>query len=456
MKTLSTGGTFVLGLVAVLGSVVVPVASSRAVDSTKADSVYIGDGGDNTVKRFDAETGTFLGVFVTPSAGGLDGPRSPIFDRPAGDCNHDGGVTVDELVVAVNIALASAPMSACKAGDRNADGQVTVEELVTAVNCALDGCDDGLLLVNQNAHGTVNGEVLGYEGQTGAFVKPIIPATNPNGPFAPRGMVLWNHEVLFVADQNGNLPAFGRLLAFAKDGEFLADLTPNRKLHFAAVRADDAKQVAHDLAPGPISYNAEFYPSGMVIGPDGKLYVAVRYFNRCGGGVLRWDPVSGNFLDVFVSNSGNCADNVNGLHRPEGLVFGPDGNLYIASRSADIGAPQGDDSDKILIVQGPNGSSPGAYVDQIDLDVAGQPPASAQTLLFGPHGRLFVPINDIDSINDTESVNGPNTGAVRRYNVQTKEFDVFVPPRAQGGPLVSPWYLTFGNTDPATLAYQGD
>ena len=76
-------------------------------------------------------------------------------------------------------------------------------------------------------------------------------------------------------------------------------------------------------------------------------------------------------------------------------------------------------------------------LDTIDLWKAGQDPrAFAQALLFGPDGFLFVPIT--------------NTGAVRRYNVSTKAFDNFVAPR---GPLVQPWFLTFGNTNARTLAY---
>jgi hypothetical protein len=34
--------------------------------------------------------------------------------------------------------------------------------------------------------------------------------------------------------------------------------------------------------------------------------------------------------------------------------------------------------------------------------------------------------------------------------VSTKNFTVFISP---GGPLGNPWYLTFGQTNPATLAY---
>ena len=49
---------------------------------------------------------------------------------------------------------------------------------------------------------------------------------------------------------------------------------------------------------------------------------------------------------------------------------------------------------------------------------------------------------------------GPDTGAVRQYNVSTKTFVNFVKPSSQGGALGNGWYLTFGKTDPATLVYQ--
>jgi len=141
-------------------------------------------------------------------------------------------------------------------------------------------------------------------------------------------------------------------------------------------------------------------------------------------------PIRRPFKDVFTGTA-----NYSDFNRPEGLVFGPDGNLYVTSFRA-----SSSDTDKILIFAGPGSAHPGMSLGQIDLDLVGQPPAFAQALLFGPEGFLFVPI----------SGNGPDTGAVRRYNVNTKIFNVFVPP---GGPLKSPQYLTFGNTDPATLAY---
>ncbi len=57
-----------------------------------------------------------------------------------GDCVGDGLVTVDELVMMVNIALGNMEVSACDVGDGNEDGQITVDEIVTAVNHALNGC----------------------------------------------------------------------------------------------------------------------------------------------------------------------------------------------------------------------------------------------------------------------------------------------------------------------------
>src|SRR5262245_29691455 len=58
----------------------------------------------------------------------------------AGDCNFDGEVTVDELIVGVNIALGSTGVDQCYAIDLNGDREVTIDEIVRAVNVTLIGC----------------------------------------------------------------------------------------------------------------------------------------------------------------------------------------------------------------------------------------------------------------------------------------------------------------------------
>ncbi len=57
-----------------------------------------------------------------------------------GDCDTSGSVTVDEVVLAVRIALTLEPVSMCEAGDTNRDGYVTIEEILQAVRAALHGC----------------------------------------------------------------------------------------------------------------------------------------------------------------------------------------------------------------------------------------------------------------------------------------------------------------------------
>ncbi len=57
-----------------------------------------------------------------------------------GDCNGDGVVRIDELIVMVNIALGTAPATDCPAGDTNGDGSVTINEIIAAVVVALGSC----------------------------------------------------------------------------------------------------------------------------------------------------------------------------------------------------------------------------------------------------------------------------------------------------------------------------
>ncbi len=57
-----------------------------------------------------------------------------------GACNQSVAVTVDALVTMVNIALGDAPLSVCLQGDANHDGSITVDEILTALDNALNGC----------------------------------------------------------------------------------------------------------------------------------------------------------------------------------------------------------------------------------------------------------------------------------------------------------------------------
>ncbi len=347
-----------LGTAVVLGVIAPPA---------RADSLYIGDGDDNSVKRFDAKTGHFLGNFVAPGSGGLDGPRGMIF------------------------------------------------------------LENRLLVVNQNANEDFAGEILRYR-SNGSFLNALVPCNpplgrntcDPDSPFIPRGLIRGSENTVLVAD------LFSSGLQFQPPG------------HVKEINAKTGEFIRDFDTTG---FTPSFFPRGIVRGPDGLIYVSVigsleptdPNFDNISGYILRFNPRTGKLFDIFVSNpaghpGSGCSQH---LHRPEGLVFGPDNNLYVTSFRANAS-----DNDKVLVF-----NRKGQCLGQktIALDEAGKDRSFAQALLFGPDGRLFVPMN--------------NTGEVRRYNVKTKKYDTFIPSGAAGGVLGNPWFMTFGKTDPSTLKY---
>lgn len=69
-----------------------------------------------------------------------------------GDCGQDGDVSVNELIIMVNIALGNAPRSLCVAGDRNGDGVITIDEILSAVNNALNNCGEAVMRDQRPVH----------------------------------------------------------------------------------------------------------------------------------------------------------------------------------------------------------------------------------------------------------------------------------------------------------------
>ena len=132
--------------------------------------------------------------------------------------------------------------------------------------------DSGKLLVaNQNVDQPKNGEVLRYRLSDGLFDKALVPAANADSPYAPRGIVNWRGTV-YVADFTGNsnggddLALPGRLLAFdEKKGTFRGEFVP------------------------PAAFAHAFHPRGLVIGPNGLLYVSSVPAFPLGGDVLVFD-----------------------------------------------------------------------------------------------------------------------------------------------------------------------
>lgn len=132
-------------------------------------------------------------------------------------------------------------------------------------------------------------------------------------------------------------------------------------------------------------------PSGMLIGPDGLLYViSIRTDS-----VLRYNPRTGAFIDTFISDKE--------LDFAEDLAFGVDGNFYLSSS---ISTNQS--RNKVVRYDGKTGT-------KIDDFVA---PGSGG--IFGPVGIGFGYDNNLYVANVFD-------GKVLRYNGQTGAFiDTFI------------------------------
>ena len=96
----------------------------------------------NSVNLDFTNEGDVDALAVLPVQVGAAATPTPTATPPpacAGDCNGDGTVAINELILGVNIAL-GAPAAGCPPIDANGDGEVAINELIAAVGRALSGC----------------------------------------------------------------------------------------------------------------------------------------------------------------------------------------------------------------------------------------------------------------------------------------------------------------------------
>ena len=141
-------------------------------------------------------------------------------------------------------------------------------------------------------------------------------------------------------------------------------------------------------------------PEGIAFGPDGNLYVSSRPAQ-----VLRFNGHTGAFMNVFASGSG--------LKDPAGIAFGgPNNDLYVSSGIPD----EGGGGNQILRFDGATGAFK-AVVDPANAAGLDDP----EGMRFGADGLLYV-----------NSTPEEGDGAVLRYDPATNAFvDKFI---TEGGP----------------------
>ncbi len=295
-----------------------------------------------------------------------------------------------------------------------------------------------LLVVNQNANTAFNGEVLSFNLQAPSTFSKLVDSSSDDAPFAPYGIVV-KDNIAYVADaRDDGISTSGRIAKYdlsTGTGVFVGDLLPT---HFVD----------------------EFRPRGLVFGPDGKLYVSVSSKELYGssdppGYILSFDIATG--VDQVVAwNNGNevqqpLEGEAVGLHNPEGIVFGTDGKLYVTSNRVDVSTGIDDDT-HILVLSADQGKQlkdislnsnlPSKYLTRI----------LAESIVFGPDGKLFIPIAQGTLTTDGFLNEWTVAGGVLKYDTLSGALTTFVTPSPYED-LVFPSYATFGLTDPSTLAY---
>ncbi len=106
-------------------------------------------------------------------------------------------------------------------------------------------------------------------------------------------------------------------------------------------------------------------PLGTILGPqDHDLYVTSLQTNQ----VLRYSGKNGKFLGVFIDSS------LGVLHNPSGILFGPDGNIFVANAQP---------AASNVVEFDPSGNYLGVYAQ---LPTSG----GATGMVFGPDGKLYI------------------------------------------------------------------
>jgi hypothetical protein len=190
-------------------------------------------------------------------------------------------------------------------------------------------------------------------------------------------------------------------------------------------------EVTGTPAPSPGNTDATFVsknsgglyePMGLVFGPhDHHLYVSSGFFGgKAGNGhpnaVLSYDGTTGAFVENFTQDS-----NLN-LTSTRGVVFGPDGNLYVSD-----GTGTGDGT--VVVYDGTTGSF---IKDLFPRGTGGL--SHPQGLVFGPDGKGD---GGLDLY-----ISSALTNSILRYDFTSGLVDTFVP--GGSGGLDHPIGLTFG------------
>ena len=291
------------------------------------------------VRSFDGETGAPTGVFA-PSGGGLWGPRAVAINP------LDDDIYVCDWAAAWILRFDG--VTGCFEREfvpAESGGLVYPVDLAFGSYCYVVCSVQG---------------VLRYEADSGDFKDLFIPVSGGGGYVldAPSSVVVDSeNDQLLISDMNN-----GSVLRFdVSTGDYVGYLVPPYYGDLDAPREmvieGDYLYVSNLYDGGAIhrydretrSFEGVFVaygdggmgqPEGIAFGPDGNLYVSDTGADR----VLVFDGISGSSLGEFIPTGSG------GLDRPYGLVFGADDDLYLAAYETGLMAFDGQTGDFIAVL----------------------------------------------------------------------------------------------------------
>jgi sugar lactone lactonase YvrE len=376
-----------------------------ATDPDRGRDLFVASVGNDSVLRYDGTTGASLGALVPSGSGGLSGAIGLVFGKTDPSYLRFNDPFVAVTSYATNSAMRYDGLTAAPAPAPGQPGATFVPpgsgDLASPL--AVIYTPTGELIISSGE----NNSITRYNGLTGQFLGDFVDQGGGGLSF-PAGMIFSpDHHSFFVASNFNSL-----ILRYDYDG-----ITATNPSVFAAIPDFGA-------------------PVGLVFGPDGNLYVSTLSPNADNSSVLRYDGTTG----VPLPSSGETGANfvhpgAGGLGKAGGIVFGPDGNLYVSNQA----------TNQILRFDGVTGQplpAPGRTGAAFtDADSVNRPAG----LLFGPSASGAPSLQDLYVI-------AVNTDNVLRFDgTSGNAIDAFIP--AGSGGLMKPRGLAFDETDPTYLTY---
>jgi WD40 repeat protein len=342
-------------------------------------NLYVSNGNSNNILRFNGATGEFIDALVTVGDELLE-PRGLLF-------GPDGALYVSSSgtnsILRFDITT-GAFLGTFVTSDPQSNGGLAHP---TGLEFGPDGNGDGIGDLYVNSFDT--NSILLYDGVSGVFISALVaddPAT-PN-----------------VDESNGLVEPIG--LAFGADGNlYVSGFSSSSVRRYDPAGMFLGVFVADNPgSPGINESGGLFQATELLFGPDGALYVSSFGNHR----ILRYNSVTGSFMDVFAPNRGTLTDIQSGqLANPIGMAIGPNGTLYISSFNTNC-------------IQNYDATT-GDFIAPFVADDPTTLTIDESGSLFGPTTLLFGPDANGDGSSDLY-VSSFNTNSVKRFDGATGAF----------------------------------